>query len=191
MAGQLTQRWTLSVWGGVARILQNPPDLPLVERFQPKLPRGRGPLVRLRVDQLDDLVREYEAGKSATNLAREFGINLQTALDHLHRCGVPIRSPKAIPDDQLPRVRELYQDGLSLAQIGHLYGCSHTAVSSALERCGTPRRPIWAIIPPDRVPELEALRERGWTYKAIGEAYGCSRFTVAKALAGASSKDAS
>jgi hypothetical protein len=114
-------------------------------------------------------------------LAREFGINQQTALDHLHRRGVAvIRSRVAIADDQLPELRELYEDGLSLKQLAETYDCSHTAVSAALKRGGVPIRQTWSLIPPHKIVELEALRAQGWTYQAIGERYGCSRWTVAK-----------
>lgn len=88
----------------------------------------------------------------------------------------------AIADDQLPRLRDLYEDGLSLNQLGEIYSCSHTAVSAALKRGGVPLRQTWSLIPPHRVGELEELRAQGWTYQAIGERYGCSRWTVAKAL---------
>lgn len=184
MAGQLTQRWTLSVWGPVARILANPPLISHKPLGSPMNPRGRGPLLRLRPEQVDELVQEYESGRSATELAREFGINQQTALDHLHRRGVDvIRSPKAVPDDELPKLQELYEQGLSLNQLGEIYSCSHTAVSAALKRYGVPLRQTWTIIPTHKIGELEELRAQGWTYQAIGEAFGCSRWTVAKALA--------
>jgi len=109
-------------------------------------------------------------------------------LDHLHRQGVEvIRSRRAIINDQLPRLRELYEDGLSLNQLGEIYGCSHTAVSAALKRGGVPLRQTWSVIPSHKISELEALRSQGWTYQAIGQRYGCSRWTVAKALARTSS----
>jgi DNA-binding CsgD family transcriptional regulator len=89
LAGQLTQRWTLSVWGPVARILADPPLFSHKPLESPRKPRGHGPLPRLRPEQVNELVQAYESGKSATELAREFGINQQTALDHLHRRGSP------------------------------------------------------------------------------------------------------
>jgi DNA-binding CsgD family transcriptional regulator len=188
LAGQLTQRWTHLIWGQVAVLLRNPPIFSHESLQSPRNPRGSGPLVRLRPEQVDELVQRYASGKSASALAREFGINQQTALDHLHRRGVDvIRSRKAIVDDQLPKLRELYEDGLSLNQLGEIYRCSHTAVSAALERCGVSRRQAWSVIPPHKVGELEVLRAQGWTYQAIGERYGCSRWTVAKALARTSS----
>lgn len=188
MAGQLTQRWTLSIWGPVAKILAEPPLFPHKPLESQRRPRGRGPLPRLRPEQVDELVRKYESGRSATELAREFGVNQQTALDHLHRRGVVvIRSRMAIADDQLPELRELYKDGLSLNQLGEIYGCSHTAVSAALKRGGVPLRQTWSIIPSHKIGELEALRAQGWTYQSIGERYGCSRWTVAKALERAAS----
>jgi hypothetical protein len=183
LAGQLTQRWTLSVWGPVAKILADPPQFSHKPLESPRKPRGRGPLLRLSPEQVDELVRRYEAGESATALAREFGINQQTALDHLHRQGVAvIRSRMAIANDQLPELRSLYEDGLSLNQLGEIYGCSHTAISAALKRGGVPLRQTWSVIPSHKVGELEELRAKGWTYQAIGERYGCSRWTVAKAL---------
>lgn len=106
---------------------------PLEQPSPPRKPRIAQ--VRLRSAAIDSLVENYLAGASANSVARKYGIDPQTALNHLRRRNVPVRPrPIGIPDAELAQAQALRDAGWTLKAIGERCGCTTTGVSKALKR---------------------------------------------------------
>jgi DNA-directed RNA polymerase specialized sigma24 family protein len=99
---------------------------------------------RLRPDEIDDLVRQYQAGVNVQELAVSFGIHRDTVSETLTRQGVA-RRKRGIPSETLDEVIGDYRAGLSLASIGARLSVDPGTVASALRRAG-----------------VELRRRRGW-----------------------------
>jgi uncharacterized protein (DUF433 family) len=133
VAGQLTQHWTESIWGQVARILAKPRVGGVAEG--PNATERRQRQVRLNKAQTVALVAEYQAGASITALAAKYHVDHATVVLRLKRAGVPTRPPgHAIPDGELPRVLELRSQGWTYTQIAERYGCCRRTVQNTLRR---------------------------------------------------------
>jgi hypothetical protein len=133
LAGQLTQRWTHSVWNGVARILasdpKNTPAAPAVAA------RPRQRQTRPDKAKVAAMVADYTAGMPLYTVAKRHGVRHETARRHLVRSGVAIRPMKiGIPKSDLRVAYQLRQDRWTLDAIGEKYGCSRTAVANALTK---------------------------------------------------------
>lgn len=90
------------------------------------------------------MCREYEAGMSTTELGAKYGRHPNTINHLLHRNGVqmrPARSAMRVPDERVQAMREMYEAGASLREVGDKYGCSDNAVRMLFERRGIKRRP--------------------------------------------------
>ncbi|MBF4163525.1 helix-turn-helix domain-containing protein [Nocardioides acrostichi] len=130
MAGQLTQRWTQSVWGQAATLVADGPFDTPVDR--PGRPRQHQ--VRLQREQVDNLVERYQSGLSVNEVAKEFNINTQTATRHLNRRGIKSPNHYRIPESRQAELLQLKAQGLNTADIGEHFGCSRSSVQRALRR---------------------------------------------------------
>lgn len=134
VAGHLTEGWTQSVWKGVEQLLAG--GIPSSARPRREAPqRARQRQNRLSAAQVADLVADYEAGLSIQKLAAKYKIRHETVARWLKRSGIEQRPLKiGIPRDRLAEALGLRKDGWSYARIGKRFGCSGTAVSSALRK---------------------------------------------------------
>lgn len=93
----------------------------------------------LRVEQVDDLVARYRDGATLVQLASRFGIHRRTVAEHLTRREVPIRRTR-IDSSRFNEVADLYDSGLTLAEVGLKVGAGPDAVRRALVEHGVPIR---------------------------------------------------
>ncbi|WP_205857676.1 sigma factor-like helix-turn-helix DNA-binding protein [Phytoactinopolyspora endophytica] len=86
----------------------------------------------------------YASGKSAYQLATQFGIHRLTVSEHLHRRGVRMRQ-QGISAEQIVLAGRLYDEGWSLARIGKEFGSSAETVRKRLHESGVVirARPGW------------------------------------------------
>ena len=130
---------------------------PLVERLSdlgksktgrrrtPRL-KPRKPLVRLNLEEIQDLAAAYEAGESMKELAERFGISRWTVADHLKRSGTPTRHQK-MNETRVAKCIELYAAGLSLVSVGEELGVDGATVRRALLGAGIAPRPRLGFSP--------------------------------------------
>jgi hypothetical protein len=106
---------------------------------------GRAPLQvqhRLTGAEVDQLVERYQAGATIRILVGEFKISRCTAMDHLERRGVPRRACVAmLTEPDVAKAHQLYQSGLSLAQVGKHFGVHGETVRRAFKKAGLAVRP--------------------------------------------------
>jgi lambda repressor-like predicted transcriptional regulator len=95
----------------------------------------------LTVTQRSEIVQRYEAGESAAALAREFGVDRQTLVNHLKRAGVEVRY-RIVDQIDVAEAQELYASGLSLAGVGERFGVSARSVLNAFRTAGFVTRPV-------------------------------------------------
>ena len=89
----------------------------------------------------DQLVEEYQSGKSTLELARRFGINRHTVAKHLQRRGIVVRGGQVkMTPDVIEHARRLYADGRSLVAIGKQLSVDASTVHKALRRAGVSMR---------------------------------------------------
>ena len=109
--------------------------------------RPHGPLrsdkqrqVRLRPEQIDEIVVRYRNGETAPMLAEAFGVHRKTILLALRRRGVEPRY-RRLDDDDVAQAACWYHEGWSLARIGGELGADASTVRRALLRAGVPTGP--------------------------------------------------
>lgn len=94
---------------------------------------------RLSRVERECVVERYEAGESQVALAKAFRVHRDTINRCLEAVEVDRRRP-GLNEDQLARAAELYDKGLSLADVGVRIGKASSSVRSALLRAGVPLR---------------------------------------------------
>lgn len=101
---------------------------------------------RLTSDEVGALVRRYQAGESAQELARAFKVHRTTVTGHLQRNGVQLRGARVLKAADVPLVVQLYEAGHSLAKLGHQFDVHPKAVASELRDAGVEirTRPGWS-----------------------------------------------
>ena len=103
------------------RLLANPPVSRPTAPTTARAPKQRQ--ARLSENQTKALVADYLAGTSIAGVAGKYDVDHATALRRLKLAGVRMRSPhRAIPDTELPHLRELRALGWSYQRIGDHYG---------------------------------------------------------------------
>jgi DNA-binding CsgD family transcriptional regulator len=99
--------------------------------------------VRLQDQQILELLAQYAAGRSPSELAGLFGINEGTVYAHLKRQGAPDRPYRKLHGELLERAVELYvEQRLSLREVGRQLGIGRETVRAGLVATG--------IMPRDR-----------------------------------------
>lgn len=100
---------------------------------------------RLNEVEIDQLVCEYQTGRTLADLAAELGIHHRTVAAHLEARGVPRRvNRRKMTDDDLSEAARRYREGDSLAKVALSFDVDAATVRRELHRAGVairPRRP--------------------------------------------------
>jgi transposase-like protein len=88
-----------------------------------------------------ELVERYEAGESANDLARRFGVHRTTVTQQLKRAGVQTRC-RSLSKRDVAKAVKLYRDGKSLAQVGDHLGVHANTIRKALLEAGVETRSV-------------------------------------------------
>ncbi len=105
------------------------------------VPTQRQKQVRLRTDQVDELVDLYLAGALQQELTARFGIHDTTLRAHLRRRGVLKQRPyRKLRGEMLEKAQTLYESGLSLRSVASEIGVSREAIRSGLLSSGVTLR---------------------------------------------------
>lgn len=96
------------------------------------------PARRLTAEERIEMVDRYLAGERAFVLAGTFGVHRSTVADVLVEAGV--RRPRLMTDPERLEATQLYEAGLTCAEVGAQLGRSRDAVRRALHVAGVPLR---------------------------------------------------
>jgi DNA-directed RNA polymerase specialized sigma24 family protein len=99
------------------------------------------PQHRLAENEIDELVRAYQAGATVKDLVHRYGVCQTTVLAHLDRHGIARRQPVGLSDEQTTEATRLYERGLSLAAVGQKLGFDSKTVRKYLADAGVTIRP--------------------------------------------------
>ena len=88
---------------------------------------------RLSGEQIDDVVRRYEAGESARTLATEHGVAPSALIRLLRERNVVVRRQVITPNQEEMMARD-YEAGMTVAELKEKHSISHGAVLRALHR---------------------------------------------------------
>jgi DNA-binding CsgD family transcriptional regulator len=94
---------------------------------------------RLAPSAVNELIKQYESGKSSHELAKTYGINKGSVIRLLRQADVSIRRQR-LTANQVAEAAQLYASGDSLARIGVHLGVDHGTVWRALKKHGVPMR---------------------------------------------------
>lgn len=115
---------------------------------EPLMADARGRVVRsigktqtfLSAAEVAELVLLYERGWGVVRLGDRFGIHRRTVVAHLVRSSVPMRARGLAEGEVLEAVR-LYDGGLTLQEVGLVFGVSQGVVRRAVAAAGSSVRP--------------------------------------------------
>ena len=97
---------------------------------------------RLPDDIVQQLVFRYQSGTTVIELAKEFGINRETALEHLKRAGISRRPHvRKLTDELVHSAGRLYATGLSLKNVAQHFNVNETTIRNEFTRAGIQVRP--------------------------------------------------
>lgn len=98
---------------------------------------GTPPLTKA---QSSSLAAAYRRGTRVIELARRYEIRRQTVHEHLKKHGLT-KPVNVFTPEQGDRAAELYQSGMTLAEVADAIGSNNRSVTLALEERGIRRRP--------------------------------------------------
>ena len=90
-------------------------------------------------DQVQQLIKGYEAGATVYKLGDQFGIERRTVSAILHRHDVPMRR-RGLSEEQINDAVQLYHQGWSLARIGNRMDVAADTVRQRLHEHGVTMR---------------------------------------------------
>jgi hypothetical protein len=102
-------------------------------------PRIHNAQKRLGPDLISQLVTDYQAGASTTDLMVSYGLGKGTVLRLLRDNGVQLRH-QSLTAEQLKEAIQLYQQGWTLARVGNHFGRDASFIHVTFKRAGVPRR---------------------------------------------------
>ncbi len=87
----------------------------------------------------DDIVQQlgfrYQGGSSVVQIAKEFGVNRETALEHLKRAGISRRPHvRKLTDQLVQEAGRLYETGLSLKNVAAQFDVNETTIRNEFTR---------------------------------------------------------
>jgi len=109
------------------------PEPTSIKRDRPRRARQLG------IDQIEQLIADYQSGATVYELGDRFGIERRTVSNILHRRGVPMRR-RGLSPEQVDDAVHLYNLGWSLARVGQHLDVNHTTVLNKLRERGVPTR---------------------------------------------------
>jgi Mor family transcriptional regulator len=101
----------------------------------PPLHGGRQIQHRLRSEETERLVADYQTGARINELATRYRVNRATVIQHVNRSGVRRHYPALLPHE-VEEAARLYREGQSLALVSSHFGVHATTVRTALLRAG-------------------------------------------------------
>lgn len=152
---------------------------------------------RFTDQQEKEIVREYRAGSTASEIGERRNASCETILSILKRRNVRRRRPgppKKINSQQRRQIAKRYQSGSTLQEIGVQYGIGGTTVANTLDDANVSRRPPGRKASgnkrPGRPRKLTEQQEReivrdyraGEPIAELAEKTGCHRSTVCRIL---------
>lgn len=142
--------------------------------------------IKLSEEQVDEIVKKYEAGVGCVKLGRQFGVGHNTIYRILKDKGINIRNieqRRKLSENQKDKIVEEYLHGLSVTKLGKEYGVHFSTIMEALNERNIKCRgnKIRALSEND-IDNIVEEYENGLTTVELGRKYGVSHKTIAKAL---------
>lgn len=98
---------------------------------------------RLSDEEIQRLIKEYQNGKSACALAKQFGCHRTTVSNVLKKCGVNVTNRKAERKLNISDVVAMYEENHTSEKIAKKYEVSPQAVIRCLREQGITIRSRW------------------------------------------------
>jgi hypothetical protein len=115
-------------------------ELPVYRRQEAGVDQPYALVRRLGAAVVEDVLRRYEAGATAAELAGRYGVSRTGIQNMLHAQGATIRTPRELSSTDVKVAERLYAAGWLLREIGVELGFSRDAVRRALLQRGVVMR---------------------------------------------------
>jgi len=97
---------------------------------------------RVTDPEIDELVKEYQTGRTLADLAAEFGIHRRTVAAQLQARGIERRlNHRKLTDNDVSEAARRYRAGNSLANIASAFNVDAATLRRELHQAGTAIRP--------------------------------------------------
>jgi len=97
----------------------------------------------LSEDEVAQIIRAYQGGKSANVLAREYGCNRKAICDHLKKHDVTVSRSKIRSEETVRHIIALYEANHLIEEIAKLYDVSKSSINRLLHANGVNVRSRW------------------------------------------------
>lgn len=127
------------------------------------------------------IIELKQAGYTNTSLAEIFGVTTSRIGQILRKNGVSSINPRNLnfSDDDCSKIVSLYQQGISAANIGKLFGCSKNPITKVLHNNGIQLDNVLRKIPESEYQNVINLYKSGKTQKEVAKTYGCEAHVIA------------
>jgi lambda repressor-like predicted transcriptional regulator len=115
-------------------------ELPVYRRQESGVDLPHALARRLGAAVVQDVLRHYETGVTAAELAERYGVSPTGLTNLLHSQGAAVRSPRGLSPTDVELAERLYASGWLLREIGVELGFSRDAVRRALLQRGVVMR---------------------------------------------------
>ncbi len=92
--------------------------------------------------QVEQLVREHQAGADMKQLATRWQLHRTTVAAHLRLSGVQLRR-QGLPANRVDEAIRLYGEGWSCERLAERYDCDDETIRQSLKRAGATLRRPW------------------------------------------------
>ena len=103
----------------------------------------RQPQKHLSKEEVAQIVIDYQGGKSANVLAREYGCDRHTIVTHLKKHGINVSRSKIRSDKDVRKIISMYEAKHFIADIAELYEVSESSINRLLRANGVIIRSRW------------------------------------------------
>ena len=93
--------------------------------------------------EIAQIIRAYQNGKSANQLADEYGCDRHTIIAHLKKHGIKVSRSKIRSEEAVRNIIALYEERHFMDEIAEQYGVSASAINRLLKANGVQIRSRW------------------------------------------------
>lgn len=115
-----------------------------IDRVRVETPKKKETVVtKMSREQQDEIISCYENGKYIKEIAKEYGITKVTVTKVLKANGIEIKRfirKSQFSDEEIKKMYELYTSGLTLQDLGTMYGVDKTEIPFLFDKFGYKRR---------------------------------------------------
>lgn len=142
---------------------------------------------KLNKNDCEKIIQLKQNGCSNSDLANMFGVTKSRIWQILRQNGIESTNERYLnfSEDDCKQIVELYLQGVSVAKIGKIFGCSRNPIKKVLNNNGIRLDNVLRKIPESEYQNIVKLYNSGMTQEEVAKEYGCEKhivYTILKKL---------